>query len=84
MGEGIIIAIISGILTLAGTIITVWAGNNKTRQNIEVNQAVTNEKLNMLTENVRDLNDFSRHLPVMEEQIKNLNNRVSILEGGKK
>lgn len=82
MSDGIIIAIISGILTLAGTIITVVAGMSKTSKNIEIVQAVTNEKLNSLTEEVKKHNGFGQRIPILEERITNLNQRVDQLEKG--
>lgn len=76
----VVVAIITGVLTLSGTVVTVIAGNRKTSQNIEINQAVTNEKITELTREVREHNNFARRLPVVEEQIKNLSNRVQVLE----
>lgn len=82
MSDGIVVAIISGILTLAGTIITVVAGMSKTSKNIEIVQAVTNEKLNSLTEEVKKHNEFGQRIPILEERIGNLNQRVDQLEKG--
>lgn len=82
MSDGIVVAIISGILTLAGTIITVVAGMSKTAKNIEIVQAVTNEKLNSLTEEVKKHNEFGQRIPILEERITNLNQRVDQLEKG--
>ena len=49
MSEGIVIAIITGVLTLIGTIITVIIGNNKSLAAMDKNQAVTDTKLDALT-----------------------------------
>lgn len=69
MTEAIICAIITGGLTLLGVIIA----NSKT-------QAVTEAKLEELTREVREHNNFARRMPVVEEQIKDLNRRLSALE----
>ncbi len=76
MGEGIIIALISagsalvtGALTLMGVLIS----NSK-------NQAVTETKIEELTREVREHNNFARRMPVVEEQIKVINHRISDLE----
>lgn len=82
MSDGIVVAIISGILTLAGTIITVVAGMSKTAKNIEIVQAVTNEKLNSLTEEVKKHNEFGQRIPILEERITTLSQRVEQLEKG--
>lgn len=82
MSDGVIIAIITGVLTLAGTIITVLVGNSKTNENIRVNQAVTDTKLDALTDEVKKHNNFAQRMPVVEEQIKIINHRIEDLEKG--
>lgn len=69
MTEAIICAIITGGLTLLGVIIA----NSKT-------QAVTEAKLEELTREVREHNNFARRMPVVEEQIKVINHRLQDLE----
>ena len=80
MTEGVIVAVVSGALTLIGTIITVIVGNNKAIATMDKNQAVTDTKLSMLTEEVKKHNNFGQRIPVLEEQIRTLNNRVQTLE----
>lgn len=80
MTEGIVIAIITGVLTLIGTIITVIIGNNKSLAAMDKNQAVTDTKLDALTEEVKRHNNFAQRIPVIENQIQNLDSRVSKLE----
>ena len=60
--ESIIVALIGGGVTLIGVLIA----NGKT-------QAVTDTKLEELTREVREHNNFARRVPVMEEQIKVIN-----------
>ena len=69
MTESVIAAIITGILTLAGVLIS----NSRS-------QAVTETKLEELTREVRLHNNFAQRVPVMEEQIKVMNHRISDLE----
>ena len=69
MTEAIICAIITGGLTLLGVIIA----NSKT-------QAVTEARLDELTREVREHNNFARRMPVVEEQIKVINHRLQDLE----
>lgn len=68
--ENIITALITGGITLMGVLIA----NNK-------NQAVTETKLDELTREVREHNNFARRMPVVEEQIKVINHRIEDLEG---
>lgn len=83
MSDGVIVAIISGVLTLVGTIITVLVGNSKTNENIRINQAVTDTKLDALTNEVKQHNNFAQRMPVVEEQIKVINHRIDDLEHAK-
>ena len=69
MTEAVLVAMITGGLTLLGVIIA----NGKT-------QAVTEAKLEELTREVREHNNFARRMPVVEEQIKVLNHRIADLE----
>ena len=69
MGESIIVAIITGILTLIGVLIS----NSRS-------QAVTETRLEELTREVRLHNNFAQRVPVIEEQIKVANHRINDLE----
>ena len=65
----IIVALITGGVTLVGVLIS----NQKS-------QAVTDTKLEELTREVREHNNFARRVPVVEEQIKVINHRIEDLE----
>lgn len=80
MDTAIIVSIISGIFTLAGTIISVVVGFSKASQKAAIQQAVTDTKLEELTREVRKHNNFAERLPVVEEQIKVANHRIADLE----
>ena len=80
MDTAIIVSIISGIFTLAGTIISVVVGFSKASQKAAIQQAVTDTKLDELTREVRKHNNFAERLPVLEEQIKVANHRIADLE----
>lgn len=67
--DSIITAIITGGVTLLGVLIA----NGKS-------QAVTETKLDELTREVREHNNFARRMPVVEEQIKVINHRINDLE----
>lgn len=80
MESSIIVAIISGIITIIGTLITVWAGLRTSAQKAAVQQAITDTKLDELTREVRKHNNFADKIPVIEEQLKQLNDKVTDLE----
>ena len=80
MSEAIIVAIITGGLSLIGSIVS----NNRTAQSMDAKldkqQAVTETKLEELTREVREHNNFAKRVPVLEEQIKVVNHRIEDLE----
>ena len=80
MTEAIIVALITGGLSLAGVVITCMATAKKTEKTTAVAQAVTETKIDELTREVRLHNGFAEKIPVMQEQIKVINNRIADLE----
>ena len=80
MSSEIIIAVITGICSVVGVIITSAANNRKLQHQLEISQAVTNTQIKSLTEEVRTHNNFARRMPVVEEQIKVINHRIEDLE----
>lgn len=80
MSEAIIVAIITGGLSLIGAIVS----NNRTAQSMDAKldkqQAVTETKLEELTREVRAHNNFAQRIPVLEEQMKVVNHRIADLE----
>ena len=78
--EGIIIAVISGVLTLVGVIITNASSNRAIESKLVTAQAVTDTKIDMLADEVRKHNNFAVEIPVMKEQIKVANHRIDDLE----
>ena len=69
MGEAVIVALITGGLTLLGVMIS----NGRT-------QAILETKVDELAREVREHNNFARRMPVVEEQIKVINHRLADLE----
>ena len=81
MSEAIIVALITGGLSLAGVVVTCIATAKKTEKTQAVAQAVTDTKIEELTREVRLHNGFAQRMPVVEEQIKVINHRIEDLEG---
>ena len=69
-----------GILTLIGVVITNNKANREIEHKLETAQAVTETRIDELTREVREHNNFARRVPVVEEKIKVINHRVADLE----
>ena len=69
----IMVAIITGLFTGGITLISVLIANGKS-------QAIMKTELAELTREVREHNNFAKRIPVVEEQIKSMNHRISDLE----
>ncbi len=78
--EGIIAAIITGALSLVGVVISNLAANAKMSKDLEKAQAVTDTKIEELTREVREHNNFAKRVPVLEEKAKVADHRISDLE----
>lgn len=74
--EGIIASIITSVLALVGVIITNTRSNQAIENKLTVAQAVTDTKIDQLTEEVKKHNNFAARMPVVEEQIRVLNHEV--------
>ena len=73
-------SLIVGILALVGVVITNNNSNKKIHNEMITAQAVTEERIEELTREVREHNNFAHEIPVLKEQIKSLNQRLSSLE----
>lgn len=84
MSEGVIIAIISAvgslIVGIASAVISARATGNNVQKRMEIQMAVMDTKLEELTREVREHNNFARRMPVMEEKISVANHRIDDLE----
>lgn len=78
--EAIIAAAVTGVLGVLGVIISNFASNRKIENSLDKAQAVTDCKIDELTREVREHNNFARRVPVMEEQLKVANHRIADLE----
>ena len=88
MSDGLIGSLITGGLSLIAVIFTNVSSNKKIvsdiKSEVKTNQAVTDTKIEELTREVREHNNFARRIPVVEEQIKVINHRIKDLENGGK
>ena len=76
MSEAIASALITGVLALIGVIITCYFSNQKTRTEIQAEIktaiAVQDAKIEELTREVRQHNNFAQRMPVVENEIKHI------------
>ena len=81
MNEGIIIALITGGLSFAGVLVSNLTGNKKLVNDIKLEiteyHAATDEKIRELTREVREHNNFAKRMPVVEEKISNVEEKVN-------
>ena len=80
MNEAVVVALITGGMSLLGVVITCLATARKSEKMQAVAQAVTDTKIQELTREVRLHNNFAQRVPVIEEQLKVANHRIADLE----
>ena len=73
MSEAVIVALVTGTLTLVGTLAGVITSNKATIAMIQT-------KLEDLTREVREHNEFAKRIPVIENDIETLYKRVDELK----
>ena len=77
----IIVAVITGVATVLTVVLTNIQTSRSRNARLDKSQAVTETKLEELTREVREHNGFARRMPVVEEQIREINHRIEDLEG---
>lgn len=80
MSEAIVVALITGSVSLIGAILSNLASARKAEASIWTRQAVTDTKLEELAREVRMHNRFAERIPVVEEQITAIHHRIGNLE----
>lgn len=82
MNATVLASLITGLLSLAGVMLSNLLSDRRRETALRTAQAVTDEQLRQLTREVRAHNNFARRMPVVEEQIKVINHRLEDLEKG--
>ena len=78
--DAIIVALITGGLSLLGVIITCVSSNRKIEKKLEIAQAVTETKIEELTREVREHNNFAKRMPVVENELEHLGKDIHKLQ----
>ena len=82
MTEAVIVALITGGLSVLGVIISNIGSNRKMEDALSTSQAVTDCKIEELTREVREHNNFARRMPVVEQQITDIKKDIDELRKG--
>ena len=81
MSDGIVIALITGAFSFGASLLANSSSNKKLVNDLKLevtrNQAITDTKLEELTREVREHNNFAQRMPVVEEGIENLKEKVN-------
>ena len=80
MSEAVLVTLIGSGLSLIGVVFTNYQSNKKIESALDKKQAVTDEKITELTREVREHNNFAKRMPVVELQIKNIEEKIKKLE----
>lgn len=88
MSEGIIIAIITGLFSFGASILANSSSNKKLVNDLKLevtkNQAVTDTKIEELTREVRLHNNFAQRVPVLENEMVHVVEKIeNYHKGGK-
>lgn len=80
MNESVIVALVTAGAAILSNVILSNRNSREIDHKLETHQAVTDTKLEELTREVREHNNFARRMPVLEEKITVANHRITDLE----
>ena len=80
MSEGIVIALITGAFSFGASLLANSSSNKKLVNDLKIevtrNQAITDTKIDELTREVREHNNFAKRMPVVENDIKHIEEEI--------
>lgn len=81
--EAILVAVISGLFSLGVSLVANSSSNKKLVNDLKLevtkNQAITDTKIEELTREVREHNNFAKRMPVVENEIKHIEEKMTEL-----
>lgn len=80
MNEAVIVALITGGCAIIANIVVSNKAAREMDHKLDKHQAVTDTKLEELTREVRKHNNFAERMPVVEQEIKEINKTVDKLQ----
>lgn len=81
MNDVVLAALIAACASIAGNLIVSRRSAREMEQKMEIQQAVTNTKIEELTREVRKHNNFAERMPAVEQEIKDITKTVDKLQG---
>jgi len=79
--EAILVAIISGLFSLGVSLVANLSSNKKLVNDLKLevtkNQAITDTKIDELTREVREHNNFARRVPVLEKEVEHIEDTIN-------
>lgn len=76
--ETIISSAITAVFALIGVIITSNQNSRKIEKKLEIHQAVTDQKIEDLTREVREHNNFAKRMPALEQRVQGMDEKINI------
>lgn len=80
MTSEILVALITGGLSFLGVVVANVSNNRKIQSDMKTQQAVTDTKIDELTREVRQHNNFAQRVPVLENKVQVADHRIKDLE----
>ena len=78
--ENVIVAAITGLLSLIGIIFSNVSSNRKVEHKLETAQEITNTKLSYMAEDLKKVSSFTERIPTLEIKVQGLEYRMNKLE----
>lgn len=79
--EAILVAVISGLFSLGVSLVANSSSNKKLVNDLKLevtkNQAITDTKIDELTREVREHNNFARRVPVLEKEVEHIEDTIN-------
>lgn len=82
MSESIVVALITGLISFGGTVLTVFASSRKQTQEIVKTQAIMSEQIKNLADDVRKHNGFGEKIPVLADRLQRAEHDIEELKKG--
>ena len=80
MSAEVIVALITGIVTIITVLVNSVIASKEMNAKLDKAQAVTQTRLDDLTREVREHNEYGKRIPILEEKMKVANHRIDKLE----